>query len=199
MRYLSPMARELARRNNNLSSHLWGDMFNEFDSAMESFLGTSLDAQNKMQISCDVSETSDSYKMCFDMPGVKKEDINIDVQGNQLIVSGERKTESSVKEEHGLRHERSYGKFERSFTVPDGVNLDKVEADYDNGVLNLTIPKVEKAKARKIQIGSGKVSGKLSGKESGAGSGLLGKFMGGKREEETPSVKDAKPKVDSDF
>ena len=72
MRYLSPMARELARRNNNLSSHLWGDMFNEFDNAMESFLGSSLDAENRMQISCDVSETKDSYKMCFDMPGVKK-------------------------------------------------------------------------------------------------------------------------------
>ena len=193
MRYLSPVARELARRNINLSSHLWGDMFNEFDSALESFLGSSLDAQGTMQVSCDVSETKDSYKMCFDMPGVKKEDINIDVQGNQLTVSGERKTESSVKEEHGLRHERSYGKFERSFTVPEGVDLDKVQAAYDNGVLNLSIPKVEKAKVRKIQIGSGAESGSKSG------SGLLGKFMGGKKEEETPNVKDAQPEVKTDF
>ncbi len=190
MRYLSPMARELARRN-TLSSHLWGDMFNEFDNAVESFLGSSMN--ETMQISCDVSETKDSYKMCFDVPGVKKEDINIDVQGNLLTVSGERKSEGDVNDEHGLRHERSYGKFERSFTVPDGVNLDKVKAAYENGVLNLTIPKAEKAKARKIQIAKESSSG------SGKASSLMGKFMGGKMEEETPPVKDAKPEIESDF
>jgi HSP20 family protein len=186
------MARELARRN-NLSSHLWGDMFNEFDSAIESYLGSSMN-ENAMQISCDVSETKDSYKMCFDVPGVKQEDINIDVQGHQLTVSGERKSETDVKDQHGLRHERSYGKFERSFTLPEGVDLDKVEAAYENGVLNLTIPKAEKAMARKIQIGSG--SGVNASKKE---SGLLGKFMGGKKEEETPPVQNAKPEVKSDF
>ena len=185
MRYLSPMVRDLARRNN--LTHLSGDMFSDFDNAIESYLSPNSTSTEGMQLSCDVSETSDSYKMCFDMPGVKKEDISINVQGNQLTVSGERRTDEEVKEAHGLRHERSYGKFERSFTMPDGVNLDKVYAAYENGVLNLTIPKVEKAKAHKIQIGSG------------SGAGLLGKFMGGKKEEETPPVKDAKPEVKSDF
>lgn len=95
----------------------------------------------------------------FDMPGVKKEDIKIEVHGNQLVISGERQRE--VKEKDGeatLRHERLHGKFERTFTLPSSINADKIEAHYEDGVLSVVLPKAEAAKGRAIQIQTGQSS-----------------------------------------
>jgi HSP20 family protein len=92
----------------------------------------------------------------FDMPGVKKDDINIEVQGNQLMVSGERFRETKRSDEDmALRHERTYGKFERVFMLPKSIESDKIEAQFENGVLNVAVPKTEVAKGKKIEIQSG--------------------------------------------
>lgn len=102
---------------------------------------------------CDVSETPDSFLLSFDMPGLKKEDISIEVNGRHLIVSGERKRESASETNGNYRVERSFGKFSRTFDLPENANFENIAADYENGELKIAIPKAERGKARKIEIG----------------------------------------------
>ncbi len=99
-------------------------------------------------------EADDAYYIEVDLPGVKKEDISIDVDDNVLTISGERKVEEERKEDEFYRVESFYGKFERSFTLPEDVDADKIEAEAKDGVLTIRIPKaqvVEKA-PKKIEI-----------------------------------------------
>lgn len=106
--------------------------------------------------SCDVEETDTHYLMSFDLPGVKKEDIKVDLRDNQLTVTGERKEERKTDNKAVHRMERFYGSFARSFTLPTGVNPDQVEANYADGVLRIAIPKGEAARTSQIKIGEGK-------------------------------------------
>jgi len=124
-----------------------GDAFSEFDNIVESFLQPTFARTVNFQPSCDVNETEDHYVISFDMPGVKKEDIKIEIKNHELHVSGERK--------RSLNREDSSDKFERVFGLPDTVNTDKIEANYENGVLHLAVPKAEAAKPKKIEIQSG--------------------------------------------
>jgi len=99
-------------------------------------------------------EADDAYYIEVDLPGVKKEDISIDVNDNVLTISGERKIEEERKDEEFYRVESVYGTFERSFTLPEDVDADKIEAEAKDGVLIVRIPKaqiVEKA-PKKIEI-----------------------------------------------
>jgi HSP20 family protein len=99
-------------------------------------------------------EADDAYYIEVDLPGVKKEDISINVDDNVLTISGERKIEEERKDEEFYRVESVYGKFERSFTLPEDVDADKIEAEVKDGVLTIRIPKaqvVEKA-PKKIEI-----------------------------------------------
>jgi HSP20 family protein len=101
---------------------------------------------------CDVSETEEGYLLTFDLPGVHRDDISIDVTGRRLEVSGERKWDEETGDVNYYRRERSYGRFLRSFELPDGTNVDTIEASYENGVLKLAVPKAEESKSRKISI-----------------------------------------------
>lgn len=140
----------------SLSPDLAGDVFDDFDRIVDSFLRPTFANTVNFQPSCDIHETKDHYLVSFDMPGVKKDDIKIELQDNQLVISGERRYESKNGQEgSALRHERAYGKFERSFALPKTINADQIEAQYENGVLNVALPKVEAAKGRRIQIQSG--------------------------------------------
>jgi len=99
-------------------------------------------------------EADDAYYVEVDLPGVKKEDISIDVKDNVLTISGERKVEEERKEDEFYRVESFYGKFERSFSLPEDVDADKIEAEAKDGVLTVKIPKaqsVDKA-PKKIEI-----------------------------------------------
>ena len=99
-------------------------------------------------------EADDAYYIEVDLPGVKKEDISIDVNDNILTISGERKVEDERKEDEFYRVESVYGKFERSFSLPEDVDVDKIEAKAENGVLIVKIPKaqsIDKA-PKKIEI-----------------------------------------------
>lgn len=107
---------------------------------------------------CDVDETDSHYLMSFDLPGVKKEDIKIDVKDGVLTVSGERKSETEKKEKSSYRSERFYGSFSRSFQLPAGVKSEQVEAHYADGVLKVAVPRAEAAKTQQIKIGEGKSS-----------------------------------------
>jgi HSP20 family protein len=109
----------------------------------------------------DVDESADEYVVSADLPGMKREDINIECVGNQLTISAERKYESSEGRKQE-RRERFYGIFQRSFTLPTGVDAEKIQAAYEGGVLTVHVPKAEQAKPRKIAISEGKVQQKES-------------------------------------
>jgi HSP20 family protein len=100
----------------------------------------------------DTYETSDSLVLKAELPGINPEDVEICVEDSTLYLKGERKFEKEVKEENLYRVERSYGTFTRSFSVPNTIDADKVKAEYENGILTLTMPKREEAKPRTIKI-----------------------------------------------
>lgn len=101
----------------------------------------------------DVSESDDEYRIRADLPGVKKEDLDVSLQDGVLTINAE--THQEEKEEKAgrvIRQERRYGKFVRSMRLGDSVDADKIKADYKDGVLNLVLPKAEKVKAKKIDV-----------------------------------------------
>ena len=100
----------------------------------------------------DVHEDKDNYIFRTELPGLKREDIEVSLQDGALVISGERKVE---KVEEGVavhRQERFYGKFQRALTLPEPVAADKVKAEYKDGVLTVTLPKTEEAKPKKIDV-----------------------------------------------
>ena len=100
----------------------------------------------------DIYETEDALKLKADIPDVKTEDIDVRVENQTLTIRGQRKfeKEENVKGHH--RIERSYGEFVRSFAVPASVDTEKVQAEYRNGVLTITLPKKEAAKPRQVKV-----------------------------------------------
>jgi HSP20 family protein len=111
------------------------------------------DGQQEIQLKMDVSEDDKAYTVHAEMPGVKKEDINVSIEGSQVAISAEVKKEKEVKEgEKLLRSERYFGRVYRALTLPQDVDEDTAQAKYDNGVLELVLPKRIAAKARSITI-----------------------------------------------
>lgn len=100
----------------------------------------------------DIFETDHATVIKADLPGLKKEDITINVEGNVLCIAGERKTDDEVKKENYYRRERSYGMFRREFTLPSTVDADKIKAEFKDGVLKVDIPKPEDKKPKSIAV-----------------------------------------------
>ena len=100
----------------------------------------------------DLYEKDDHFMIKAELPGVDKNDINIDLKDRLLTLSGERTHDKEVNEENYYRRERSYGKFQRSFTLPADVDSDKIEAEFKDGVLQIKVPKPEEKKAKKVTI-----------------------------------------------
>jgi HSP20 family protein len=100
----------------------------------------------------DIVEANGGYELHADLPGMKKEDIKIEIQDNMLTLRGERKLEDEKKNKNFRLTERFYGQFIRTFTLPENVNRDQIEAEFKDGVLKLAIPKVEKAKPKEIEV-----------------------------------------------
>lgn len=119
----------------------------DFDKLFSNFAQTEHHAP-----ACEIVDEEKQYFVSLDVPGLKEEDISIEVKDNHLYVTGERKYESKTERNNVLRTEKRYGKFSRAFTLPQDVNSDAIEAKFSNGVLDITIPKTEKAQARKISI-----------------------------------------------
>ena len=105
--------------------------------------------------SVDVIETDDAIKLKAELAGMDPNDIGIEVQDNVLTVSGERRFEEEVEEDKYYRIERRYGSFSRSIALPQTADEAKIEAKYDNGVLEVTVPKAEIAKPKKIAVSIG--------------------------------------------
>ena len=100
----------------------------------------------------EVKETKDGYVFKADVPGIKESDLNVSLTGNRLTVTGKREAEKEDKGDTFYTYERSYGSFTRSFTLPDGVNMNALHADLRDGVLSIMLPKVPEAVAKKIPI-----------------------------------------------
>jgi HSP20 family protein len=100
----------------------------------------------------DMVDRKDEVILRADLPGLEQKDIEVSVEEGVLTIRGERKEEKEVKEQDYYCCERWAGRFERSFTLPTGVDADKVRATFKNGILEVHLPKVEKAKGKKVEI-----------------------------------------------
>ncbi|HLZ46653.1 MAG TPA: Hsp20/alpha crystallin family protein [Gemmatimonadales bacterium] len=100
----------------------------------------------------DVFEQADSIRITAEIPGVRPEDVKISLEGNLLTIHGTKQQEAEEKTERVHRYERTYGAFERSFTLPSSVEPKDIKATYDNGVLTVSLPKSERAKPRQIEV-----------------------------------------------
>lgn len=101
----------------------------------------------------DIVEKENEIELIAELPGIKQEDIKLEVKENVLTIFGERKLKKDVKEENFHRIERSYGKFQRSFSMPGSIKQDEVKATYKDGLLTVILPKVEYSKTKQIDIG----------------------------------------------
>jgi HSP20 family protein len=136
---------------------LQGDMNRLFDRFFE---GRAPNGTSSRWIpAMDLVETDDHLVLRGDLPGMTEDDVDIEIKDNVLTVSGERKSESEQRGEGYHRVERAFGSFSRSLTLPQGVDAERVEAKFENGVLEVRIPKPAEAKPTRVQIGKGTVEG----------------------------------------
>jgi len=126
----------------------------EVDSLFDQFFNRSGDGSPSAVWSprTDMVETDDDFRLRLDVPGMTKEDITINLQDRTLTVSGDRSSERTDEGEEFVRVERAFGTFHRTFTLPDAVDADHIEATYKDGVLTITIPKTEESMRRQIEI-----------------------------------------------
>ncbi len=131
------------------------DPFADIDDLLKGFFvrPVSFEGQTPMQIKMDVKENDGTYTVHADIPGVKKEDIHVTIEGNQVSISAEKKVEKEEKEgDKVLRSERYHGTVARSFTLGQDVDETKAEAKYSDGVLELTLPKKATTAGKTLSI-----------------------------------------------
>ena len=111
----------------------------------------------------DVFETEDALLLHFDLPGIDQDQISVELNDNVLTVSGQRERKHEVSKDNFYRFERRFGGFSRSVTLPAGVTEEDITANYENGVLEVRVPKPEEQKPRRIQIGKGAAAASIEG------------------------------------
>ena len=140
----------------------------EIDRVFDAFFGQT-DQGRRWVPPMDLVEAEDHFVLKADLPGLSESDVNIEVQDGTLTISGERKAEHEQREKGWYRIERSFGSFNRSLTLPDGVDPERIEASFSDGVLEVRIPKPEERKPRRISISSsGNGDGKPAAVEGSA-------------------------------
>lgn len=133
------------------------DPFNDMDDMFKGLfvrpMRFDLDLAPQMQVKMDVTKADDTYTVKAELPGIKKEDIHVSIDGSEVTISGEARKESEEKKgEEVIRSERYYGKVLRTFSLPHEVDEAKAIAKYADGVLNLTLPMKVKAATRKLTV-----------------------------------------------
>ncbi|GIV57303.1 MAG: heat-shock protein [Rhodothermaceae bacterium] len=130
----------------------------EFDRLFDSFFAPARSGQEGSPEApvwaprVDLAETEDAYLIHMDVPGMSKDDLNINFHDGTLTVSGERKFETKDEDRNYVRVERQFGHFYRSFTLPKAVDESKIEAKYKDGVLEIRVPKADEVKPRRIEV-----------------------------------------------
>jgi HSP20 family protein len=127
---------------------------NLFDSVFDAPSPTRSGALRRWMPAMDLVEGDDSFVLRADLPGLTQDDIKIEFEDRTLTVSGTRKAEHETKKDGYVRVERAFGSFSRSLTLPQGIDPEAVTASFENGVLEVTIPKPEAHKPRRIEIGA---------------------------------------------
>ncbi len=130
-------------------NNIFDRMLEDFFSADTRFLGEPVTSLMPLM---NIEETKDAYKISVELPGMEKDDIDIEIKDNVLTISGEKKEETRSEEGTFYRRERRFGKFSRSINLPNDINANSISAEYKNGVLMLVLPKTEEAKPKKITI-----------------------------------------------
>jgi len=125
-------------------------LFEDFTRGFPAFTGNG----GKMLPSMDVTETDKEIEITTELPGLEEKDVQINVADNLLTIRGEKKAEKEEKDKNYRLIERSYGSFERTLELPDGVNADAIKASIAKGVLKVTVPKPAPAQAKKIEVKS---------------------------------------------
>jgi HSP20 family protein len=134
------------RPNTDVFSRSFDDLFNEF------FSNTPNVKRDGFIPSVDISETSDRFEFLVGLPGLAKEDIQVNLERGLLTISGERKFENEEKDKNFHRIETKYGSFNRAFHLPDSVNEDSIVAKYNNGILKITVEKNTDKMKKQIEI-----------------------------------------------
>ncbi len=134
------------RPNSDVFSKSFNDIFDEFFSNTPSY------RTDSFVPSVDISETDTQFQISAELPGIKKENINVDLEKSRLTISGERKMKNEEKGKNFHRVETQYGSFTRSFYLPDTIDEDSVQAKYEDGILNITINKSNDKIKKQIEI-----------------------------------------------
>ncbi len=135
------------RPNTDLFSRNFNDIVDEFfNNASPNY------RKDSFMPSVDVSETDTQFEVSVELPGLKKEDINVDLEKGRLTISGERKFKNDEEGKNYHRVETQYGKFSRSFYLPDTIDEDSILAKYEDGILNISINKSDEKVKKQIEI-----------------------------------------------
>ena len=140
----------------------------EIDRVFDAFFGQNEQQARRWVPPVDLVEAENHFVLKADLPGLSEEDVSIEVQDGALTISGERKAEHEERERGWYRIERAFGSFNRSLTLPDGVDPDGIQASFAHGVLEVRIPKPEQRKPRRIEISSKSGNGKPAAVEGSA-------------------------------
>ena len=140
----------------------------EIDRVFDAFFGQPDQQARRWVPPMDLIEAEDQFLLKADLPGLSEGDVNIEVQDGSLVISGERKAEHEQREGGWYRLERAFGSFQRSLTLPDGVDPDRIEASFSHGVLEVKVPKPEERKPRRIEISTANGNGKPAAVEGSA-------------------------------
>ena len=129
----------------------------------------------------DVSEDENSLRISMELPGVDPNDVRLSLENNVLTIRGEKRQQQDENNERVHRFERTYGMFERTFVLPNTVDVDRIEARYENGVLFVSIPKAERAKPREIRVNASSTGSSQikTGSQSRVSSGSAARSGGG--------------------
>ena len=138
---------------------LQGEMNRLFDGFFGTQKGNGGGSLRRWIPSMDLVEAGDELVLRADLPGMSEDDVAIEIKDNVLTVSGERRSEHEEKNESFYRAERAFGSFSRSLTLPEGVEPDSVSANFDNGVLEVRVPKPQERQPHRVAIGNGAVEG----------------------------------------
>ena len=134
-------------------SSLQSEMNRLFNTVFDQPAGNGAGGLRRWVPAMDLVETPEAFVLRADLPGLSEEDVKIEMEDSVLTISGERKSESHDRDEGFYRVERAFGTFSRSLTLPKGVDPEAVSATFDRGVLEVSVPKPEERKPRRISIG----------------------------------------------
>jgi len=161
--------------NAPLSSNFFRRMDRLFEDVMNEFsdFGTRESALQGYEPACDLIERDNEFMLYIDLPGMHSKDVNLEIVGNTLVISGERKFERKEEKAGTHYHRRRIGAFERRINLPENISPEKIQANFDSGVLTLTLPKTGQSQRHKINIhenqsasGEVKIEGKTEHKRS---------------------------------